>query len=818
MFGLLSDFRQGFRSLRKSAGVTIVVALTLALGIGATTAIFTVFDAVLLRPLRFEEPDRLVRITSDLAGSNLEDVGLSVLELDDYRALPDSFEKISGLFPININLTEVDQPERIDALLVDVNYFSLLGVEAQLGRVFRDDDYRLGIAEVAVISNGLWRRRFGGNPDVIGRKFRLDEDLFTIVGVAPPGFDHPGREATEIWVPAGWRDTPFPNPPMRGRYFLSGALARLKPGVTASTAQARLAALASELRRQNPDDYPEAAGWSPRVIPLQHDLVGNVRPLLLMLLAAVSAILLMVCANVASLLLARGASRQRELALRRALGASGAVLARGLLAESLLLSLAGGAMGIVVASFGLELLIRVSPETFPRLSEVALDGRILAFAAAVSVAAGLLFGTAPASQASRVSLLSGLKGASSGAAGAPSRGRSALVVLEYALAIVVLVTAVLLGRSLWQLARVELGFDPEKVVTARVWLPQPNHPEDGPYFHHEQRAVLVGDLSARISALPGVENAAMTSLLPLDGQRPIRPFEIQGRPREEGETLSAMFASVTAPYFDVLRIPLLRGRVFRSEDHERSALVVVVSQSFAERHFPGEDPLGAQIRLGNFRGRETPWRTIVGVVGDVKVEGLELAPRPHIYTPLLQESGLSMAFVIETRGPLAEFAESLRQAVRAADPDLPLYAPRRMEDLVAQSLGERRLATWLAAAFSMAALVLSGLGVYGVTSYSVRTRTREFGIRMALGAQPRRLLHLVLRQGLVLFGAGAAIGLAAAAFTATLLRSLLFEVEAADPPTYALVTVLLAVSALGASCLPARRAARVDPLRALRHE
>jgi putative ABC transport system permease protein len=818
MFGLLFDLRQAVRSLKKSAGVTLVVALTLALGIGATTAIFTVFDAVLLRPLRFEEPERLVRITADLVGSRLDDVGLSLLELEDYRALPDSLEEISGLFPININLTDVDQPERIDALLVDVNYFSILGVGAQVGRVFRDEDYRLGIAEVAVISDVLWRRRFGGDPDVIGRKFRLDEDLFAIVGVAPPGFRHPGREATEIWVPAGWRDTPFPNPPIRRAYFLNGAIARLKPGVTASTAEARLLALASELRRQNPNDYPEASGWSPRVIPLQHDLVGNVRPLLLLLLAAVSVILLMVCANVASLLLARGASRQRELALRRALGASGRALTRQLLVESLLLGLIGGALGFLVASFGLEVLVRASPETFPRLSEIAIDGRILAFAALISIGAGLLFGTAPALQASRVSLLSGLKGASEGAVGAPSRGRSALVVLEYSLAIVVLVTAVLLGRSLWRLANVELGFEPDSLVTARVWLPQPNNPEDGPYFEHGPRALLVRDLSARISTLPGVDDAALSSLLPLDGQRPIRPFEIQGHLREGDETLSSMFSSVTSPYFDVMRIPLRRGRFFGDGDDERSRPVAIVSESFAELHFPGEDPVGAQIRLGGFRGRETPWRTIVGVVSDVKVEGLELAPRPHMYTPLLQESGLSLAFVVRTRSPLAELAESLRQAVRGADPDLPLYAPRTMEDLVAQSLGERRFATWLAGAFSLAALVLSGLGVYGLTSYSVRTRTREFGIRMALGAQPRRLLRLVLRQGLALFAVGASIGLFAAALTASILRSLLFEIGANDPPTYVLVTVLLGVSALAASCLPARRAARVDPLRALRHE
>lgn len=813
----LADLRLAVRSVKKTPGVAAAVIASLAIGIGANAAIFSLFDAVLLRPLPFERPEELVRVTADFSKAGLNDVGLSAPELLDYRESTDVFEELSGLYPIDANLTDVERPERVRVLLVDVDYFTLLGVEAELGRVFRPEDYRPGIAQVVVISDGLWRRRFGADPGVIGRTFRIDEDLFSIVGVAPPGLRHAGAIGTELWAPAGWIDSPFPREPIRRAYFLQGALARLKPGVTPSSAEERLKALAAELRRRHPDDYPETLGWTPRVVPLQEDLTSAAEPVLSSLLAAVGLVLLMVSANVASLLLARGAARSREIALRRALGASTGALFRQWLAEAALLTSAGFGLGVLLAAFGIDLLLQAAPGMFPGVTHVAIDGRILAFTAAISVASGLAFGTAPALQAARVSLLRVLK--QTGGAGAPrSTMRSALVVLQYSLAVVLMVGTLLLARSVWELLNVQLGFDPGRVLTARLWLPQPNQPEDGPYFRQEQRVQLFQKLLDRGSAIPGVEAFALTSFLPLDGGSPVNGVEIQGRPSEASEAPAALRIFVSERYFDVMRVPLVRGRVFDASDDDRGPAVAVVSESFAERYFPGEDPLGKRVRSSGGFGAERPWRLIVGIVGDIRAEGLEARARPQLYYPLRQRSGLALALLARTEGSLRGLGESLQATVSAADPDLPLYAIRPMEEVVREGVGQRRFAIWLGGAFSFMALALAGIGVYGVTSYSVRRRRREIGIRLALGAQPSRLLRLVLREGMRLFAAGAAVGLFVSVFAARFLRNLLFEVSVWDPTTYVLVALVLSASAITACSLPARRAARMDPSSSLRYE
>ena len=815
---LLLDVKHGLRVLRKNPGFAWVTALTLAFGIGANTAIFSVLDTVLLRPLAFEDPDSLVRITSDFERAKLADAGLSAPELFDYRRLGDVFAEVSGLFPIDANLTEADRPERVEAMLVDVDFFTLLGVEAQLGRTFATEDYRAGIAEVAVISDELWRRRFGGDPKALGKKFRLDRDLFEIVGVAPPGFRLSGPTDADMWLPAGWLDSPFSRTPVRGAYFLQGALARLQPGVTLDAAQAQLDGLALELRRLYPDDYPEGDGWNPRVVPLKEDVVGEVRPFLLLVGAAVGVILLMVCTNVANLFLARGTDRTRELALRQTLGASRRALARQLLVEAFLLTAGGAILGLTAAAFGIDLLAHSRDLALPRASEIALDGRVLLFTTLVSVAAGLLFGAAPALQASAVRPLSALtQGRATADGGTPSRARAALAIAQCALALLLLSSAALLGQSTFRLLNVDPGFAPENLYTARLWLPQPNLPETGPYFEHESRVLLFQPILERLAAISGVEAAAAASLLPLDGDRPIRRFEIEGRANEGGELASAVHSQVSPLYFEAMRIPLRRGRVFTEEDRAEAQPVAIVSESLAHQYFPGEDPIGRRLRSGNRRNPPV-WRTIVGVVSDVRVEALETEPRPHYYSPLFQESNLAMAFVVRTKGAPPGLAEEISRAVRSADPDLPVYSPRSMEEVVLGGLRERRLAARLTASFALIALGLAVLGIYGITSYGVRRRTREMGIRMALGAERREILGLVVARGMKLTLIGIAIGLVSAFAATRFLRSLLFEVSPTDPLTFGAIALLLAASALAACYLPARRAARLDPLTALRHE
>ncbi len=817
----VQDFGHALRSLRREPGFACVALVTLALGIGANALIFSVVHAVLLRPLPFAEAGELVRVSADFEKPTLQDAGLSALELFDLQARSDLFTGVSGLFPISANLTGSGEPERVETLLVDTNYFALLGVRPQLGRLFTEADFAPGIAEVAVISDGLWRRRFGSDPLAVGKKVRVDGDLFTIVGVVSRTFHHPGRGIlgeVEMWAPSGWKASPYPEPNRRAR-FLQGALARLRPGVALSAGRAELEGLTRSLRAQDPGDYPEAAGWSMRLYPLQDDLVGRVRPALLTLLGAVGFVLLIACANVANLLLVRATARRREIAVRKALGAGEGRLFRQLATEAGVLWLLGGAAGLVLAAYGLPLLVALSPAPLPRGQEIELDRTVFAFTAALSLACGLVCSLFPVWLARRTEVHATLKESSRTAGGDRGHVRGALVVAETALALVLLVGAALLLRSAARLNAVDPGFRTEGIVTARLWLPQPNLPETGAYFRHETRGPFYRQVLARLAALPGVEAAAGATTLPLDGSRSSARFTVEGRAAAPGEVLSSRSVIASPGYFEALRIPVLRGRLFDARDDERAPGVALVSAGFARKYFPGEEALGRRLVLPARRDQRADTAvTIVGIVGDVKADGLDVESPPVLYRSLDQDSILLVSLVLRTaRGPAA-LEEAIRREVGQIDADQPVYGVRAFEEMAARALGPRRFVTILLGLFALVSLVLAAVGIYGVTAYTVGRRTGEIGLRMALGARPPDVLRLVLGQGMALTGLGIGLGLLAAAALSRALATLLFGVSPTDAVAFGGIAVLLAFVALLACALPARRAARVDPLVALREE
>ena len=816
MESFLQDVRFAVRGLRKDPGFTIVALLTLALGIGANSAIFTVVNAVVLRPLPFPEPERLVRVTADFAALGTTDIGMSAPELFDYRDRADIFESIAGLYPINANLTQVDQPERVEVLLVSPTYFSLLGAQPALGRVFGSEDNHPGIAEVAVISDALWKRRFGGAPDVLGRTLRIDDDSYAIVGVMPPAFRHPGmslRTDVELWAPAGYSANPF-GPPARGAYFLSGSIARLKPGISVTDAQQRLNAFGQKLRQEFPNDYPARTSWTPRLVPLQDDLVGNVRPVLLFLLGAVGLVLAIACANIAGLLLARASARQRELAMRRALGSGRSRIIRLLLTESVLLALAGGVLGLWLAALGVDVLLAMVPAGLPRTAEVHVSGSVVAFSFAAAVLTGVLFGLAPAIQFSSPNVLNTLKDGQSRGSSSRRGIRPLLVAAEFALAMVLLVGAALLVRSFWRLQQVEPGFESQNVLTARVWLPRPNDPARGKYLSHPPRLALFDEVLRRVRELPGVDKAAIVMNLPLDGQRGFTPLTIDGRdPADTVPTAQANFAS--HDYFDVMRIPVVSGRGFNAEDTTRGAPVAVISQTMAKRYFADSDPIGRRVRFGG-PSSTAPWITIVGVVGDVLNERLELEPRPMLYRPMTQQTNLTLALVVRSGADPARLSDGLSRAVRAADADLPTFAIRTMQEIETAATASRRFSMQLLGAFALLALLLAAIGIYGMTTYLVSQRTREIGIRVALGATPLSVLRLIVGYALTLAGGGVLVGIVAALVVTPLMRGMLFDVSPTDPATFIAIISTLVATAVIAAFRPARRAARVDPMQALR--
>jgi putative ABC transport system permease protein len=798
---LLRDIRYGFRSLLKRPGFTVVALIALTLGIGANTAIFSLVNAVLLRPLPFAEPDRLVWVFGKFPGGNRASVAPP--DYLDFRAQNTTFEEFAAQlsFPLPVNLTGIGEPERLTGAAVTGNYFQALGAKAALGRTFQLENEKPGHDQVAVLSYALWQKRFGGDPAILSKTVMLDGKKFEVVGVMPKDFSFP--QATELWVPINFDASP--DMKQRKAHFMR-PIGKLKPGVTLEQAQADTDVIARRLEEQYPDSN---TGWNLRLVSLREQLVGNTRPTLLLLFGAVGFVLLIACANVANLLLVRAATREREIALRTALGASRWRIVRQMITESVLLSIIGGTLGALLAVWGVELLVKLGGDSIPATSQVSIDATVLGFTLLISVITGLLFGLAPALRTMKLNLSESLKegGRSSSEGGHRNRTRSVLVVLESAVAVVLLIGAGLLIRSLIQLQNTNPGFDAQNVLTMRVDLSKKK------YSTPETAANFFTQLESRVGSLPGVESVGFVSELPLSRQQNDMPFTVDGRPPVAiNDAFGADFRHVNQHYFKALQIPLLRGRNFTEQEVRQSSKVLVVSERLARAAFPNEEALGKRLIL--WSGKD-PWE-IIGIVGDIRHRALAFEPYAAMYMPTYQMGGTNL--VIRTQGDPMNLVAAVRKEVQAIDPDQPVAAVRTMDQWINTSVAEPRYRTALLGLFALLALILASTGIYGVMSYTVAQRTHEIGVRMALGAKRFDVLTMVVRQGMVLVVLGVGLGVAGAIALTRLMSTLLFGVTAKDPATFVAVAALLTLVAFVACYIPARRATKVDPLVALRYE
>jgi predicted permease len=825
MTTLFQDMRYGLRVLWKSPGFTSVAVLSLALGVGANTAIFSIVNAVLLRSLPFSHPERLVKIVASNRGVGARDIGLSVPEFDDLRSKAGVFEQVTVTQGGPTNLTGGDRPQHLELLEVSPNYFSMLGTSAYLGRVFGPGDEAQGFAEAAVISDSLWARGFGRDPGVLGRKMQLDNDPYTIVGVLPPGFRHPGSTVAtdvEVWITAGFRGAPFPKP-VRNLRFLPDAIGLLKPGISLEQAQSRLDAFASELRAEYATDYPAGSDWSIEVEPLQESLVGNVRPMLLVLMGAVVLIILLASVNVANLLLARASGRQREMAVRLALGASRARMIRQMLIESVILSLVSGVVGVLTAIAALRF-VPFLPARIPRLAEVQMDWTVLSFALLVSLVAGLGFGLVPAMQSSKAEIAVAMRegGRGSGTSAKTNRFRGLLIASESALAVVLMVGAGLLLRTFWGLLQENPGFNPSRIVAANLYLPVPNNPDMDRYAKPEIFNPFVREAVRRVNAIPGVDLASMTTDLPVTHLAWRRPVIIEDRPDESAKGLFSEVTSVTPEYFKVLQASLVRGRYFTEDDDIGKQPVAIVDESTARTYWPDRDPIGRRLSVRSTRGAANPpWCTVVGVINDIKSDGLDQSGAPHVYRPIYQFRGtrvLSLNVTVRTSLSAISLEPQIRREIQAVDPDLPVFNVRTMNEVIDGSLASRRFSAELVGVFAVVALLLASVGIYGLLAYMVGQRSHEIGLRMALGAMPLTIGKMIVSRGAGLAGIGVGIGLILSGIMAPLISSVLYGVRPLDPDVFIAVPVILMVVVLLASYVPAWRAARVSPIVALRRE
>jgi putative ABC transport system permease protein len=803
---LWQDLRFSVRTLAHNPGGTSLALLMLALGIGANTAIFSVVSAVLLQPLPYPHPEQLVAVIDSAPKLGFPRFAASPPNFNDWRQQNQVFSAMSAMTPARHSLTGGGaRPEAVIGASVTGDFFRTLGARPQLGRFLLPADDRPGGERVVVLASGLWHRRFGGDPGILNRQITIDGRSYTVVGVAPGSLTVPRK--AELWVPLALDYAKEG----RGAHYLA-VLARLKPGVSLERAQADMSAVAARLERQYPDND---TGWGVNLVRWRDLVVEDIRPALATLQRAVWVVLLIACANVANLLLARMAARERELAVRAAMGASRARLVRLIVGESVLLFAAGGALGLLLAYWGTRALVRLNPDAIPRSEGIGIDGRVLAYTLLVSLATGVVFGLVPALSAVGRRLHGALKEGGRAMSGG-TRGRlvrNGLVLAEVALALVLLIGAGLLIQSFARLQSVDPGFTPGGVLTASLSLPEAKYPDN------PRQASFYRQALERIRALPGVAGAASVFPLPLGGGDWVLHFDIQGRPASKpGEAHDAKVRYVSPDYFATLRIPCVKGRLFTAQDDENSQQVVVVNRAMVAKFWPAQDLIGQRMTFGDPAAKDAKWLTIVGVVGDVRDAKLDRKPEAEAFRPQFQDPASDATLVVRTTRNPQSLVAPIRQAVQQLDRDLPLDKVQTYDQIVADSLAQNRVKTVLLAIFAGLALLLAATGIYGVVSYSVSQRLHEIGIRIALGAARAEVLLLVLRQGMTLVVLGLAVGIAGSWLTARLLASQLYDISVNDPLTYAGVPLLLAAVALAANWLPARRATRVDPLEALRAE
>ena len=800
------DIRYGVRLLAKRPGFTLIAVLALALGIGANTAIFSIVNSVLLHPLPFKDSDQLVWFYE--VQPKLDRAPFSPADFLDLQSQNNSFEEITAMRPTSFNLTGGDQPERIRGAVVSANFFSTLRAQPAKGRAFIPEEGKAGAARVAVVSYSFWQNRRGGDPDLVGKTFTLSDESVTVIGIMPADFSYPRR--AEVWVnPRQVVPEPFSTftddvVSMRGTHYL-WVFGRLKAGVPLAGAQADIDTVVANIQQQHNTNH------GVHLITMHEQTIGDTKPVLIVLMVAVGFVLLIACANVANLMLARATARSKEMAIRTALGASRRRVIRQLLTESMLLALAGGGLGLALAWWGVDLLVALSPPDTPRLAEIGLDRQVFLFTLAVSLLTGFIFGLVPALQASKPNLTEALKeGGRGGSDGSHrNRVRGLLVIAEVALSLVVLIGAGLLIKSFVRLLRVEPGFNATNLVVGGISLPGKK------YGELPKRIAFFNQLTERLQSVPGVEAVALSNDLPIEGTDTTSYPTIEGRQTGDDNDRFLMGRHViNAGYFKAMGVPLLKGREFTPADKEGTPPVLIINETAASRIWPDEDPVGKRIKFG---GNNDPWLEIVGVVGDVKHNGLDAEPSIESYEPYAQDP--YPYITVALRAPQRDqIASAIRREVQAIDKDQPVSQIQTMDKTLSESIAPRRLSMVLFTLFAAVAMLLAGVGIYGVMSYAVTQRTHEIGIRMALGAEQRDVLRLVVGQGMVLAFVGIAIGLAGAFFLTRLMASLLFAVSATDPLTFVAVPLVLAGVALGACFVPARRAIKVDPMVALRYE
>jgi len=815
--GLWQDMRYAVRMLRKNPGFAAVVVITLALGIGANTAIFSFVNAVLLNPLPFPDSDRLVFITETMSSG--DEMSVSLLNFRDWQARSRSFEELGGVCFVTFNLTGVDTSQRLVGQAVTMNYFSILGVQPQFGRIFTSEDDKYGATRTALISDSLWRNTFGADPNIVGRSLNLGTGNFTVIGVMPPRFEFLVK--SDIWAPlSGWLrpDSPWFD---RGNHMGLNAVGKLKSGISVNQAESEMRQIAAQLEKE----YSASnSGNSAFTRSLQTLLVHEVRSTLLVLMGAVGFVLLIACVNVANLSLARSLVRQQEMGIRMALGAGRGRLIRQMLSESFVLSVLGGAAGILIARWLLSALIRLAPDNLPRVADVRLSGRVLLFTAGLTLLTSLLFGLLPALSATRITAAFSQTGRTSTAAPIRRRLFDSLLVAEIALALVVLTGAGLMTRTMYKIANVDPGFRTDHLLTMRLDIVGPKYADNLAQQQSFQRAVLIN-----VKALPGVESAAFTLSLPIAGSQWGSVFIVGDQPvPERSQIPTAAFNPATPEYFQTMGIRLLQGRLFTDADGPKSPEVVVINETMARRFWPNESPIGKRLKQG-WPEWKTPWREVIGVVADVKLNGVIETTPLHVYLPVAQTENTSFYLAVRTSVEPQTLAGPVQTAVHAVDSQIPLYQVRTMEERLGRAVVSQRAAMILLSAFAVVAMLLAVVGIYGVISWGVVQRTREMGLRMALGALRRDVMWLVLRRSMLLVLAGVTLGLLGAFALTRLLGAalteggpgktpLLFGVQAMDPITFILTPILLALVAFLACCLPARRATKIDPLVALRYE